>query len=209
MTRVLKYATQSIVNVGPFVDATDGVTPETALTLSSGVAELYSPGAVATIDVSGRTWAHIAYGMYRITLTAADLTYTGSMVLHLHPSGARPVLTEILAVASGTFEGWLSGSAVAANMSQINGNSTAASNLGSSALGLTALTVQTGSSTTQILTNLTESVNNHFAGRTLVFTSGTLAGQATTITAYNGTTKTLTVAAVTSAPAAAVTAVIV
>lgn len=209
MTRVLNYATQSIVNVGPFVDATDGVTPETALTLSAGVAELYSPGAVASIDVSGRTWAHIAYGMYRITLTVADLTYTGSMFLHVHPAGARPVAIDILAVQNSTFEGWLLGSATPANMTQINGNSTAASNLGSSALGLTALNVQAGSSTTQVLTNLTPSVNNHFAGRTLVFTSGTLAGQATTITAYNGVTKTLTVAAVTSAPAAATTAIIV
>lgn len=207
--RVLQYATQSIVNVGPFVDATDAVTPETALTLSAGVAELYSPGAVATIDVSGRTWAHIAYGMYRITLTAADLTYTGSMVLHIHPAGARPVAIELLTVVGDTFNGWMIGSAIPADVEKINGDTTAAAKLGASALGLTQLTVQTGSSTTQVLTNLTESVNNHFSGRTLVFTSGTLAGQATTITAYNGTTKTLTVAALTSAPAAAVTAVIV
>ena len=60
-------------------------------------------------------------------------------------------------------------------------------------------TVQSGASSTSIPTDLTETTPEHFNGRTITFTSGALAGQATDITDYaaNGV---LTVTALTEAP---------
>lgn len=55
-------------------------------------------------------------------------------------------------------------------------------------------------STTQMSTNLTETTNDHYVGLVLTWTSGNLAGQSTVVSAYNGTTKTLTFTAVTEAP---------
>ena len=52
-------------------------------------------------------------------------------------------------------------------------------------------------------------ISMFYKGRVIVFTSGTLAGQATSITSYDGATLTATVPALTGAPAATVTAVIV
>lgn len=80
---------------------------------------------------------------------------------------------------------------------------------------LKALTTS-GSTTTAVVLNATtgidgaapSSVDDFYNGRVLVFTSGALAGQATSISDYNGTTKTLTVVALTGAPASGVTAVI-
>jgi hypothetical protein len=79
------------------------------------------------------------------------------------------------------------------------------------------LVLDAGSTTTAIVLDATtgvdagapSAVNDFYNGRVLVFTSGALAGQATAITDYVGATRTLTVTAVTGAPAAAVTAVIV
>ena len=50
-------------------------------------------------------------------------------------------------------------------------------------------------------TDLTEATNDHYNGRSLTFTTGTLTGQQTTILDYVGATKTLVVAAMTEAPA--------
>jgi hypothetical protein len=67
---------------------------------------------------------------------------------------------------------------------------------------IVASTALTGTlSTTQMTTNLTEVTDEHYTGRTLIWISGNLAGQATDVTAYNGTTKMLTYTAVTEAPA--------
>lgn len=67
--------------------------------------------------------------------------------------------------------------------------------------GVVGFTAQTGSSTTAIITNLTEATDDHYNGRTVVFTTGALAGQAATISDYAGATKTITVAAMTDSPA--------
>lgn len=65
-----------------------------------------------------------------------------------------------------------------------------------------ATAVNDASATTTVwITDLTEATDDHFNGRSIVFITGNLAGQATDITDYNGTTKAITVTAVTEAPA--------
>lgn len=64
-------------------------------------------------------------------------------------------------------------------------------------------------STTQMTTNLTESTDDHYAGRVILWTSGVLQNQATAVTAYLGATGMLTYTATTEAPSAADTFVIV
>lgn len=82
-------------------------------------------------------------------------------------------------------------------------------------LALSAGTIVTGAaiagtlSTTAMTTNLTEATDDHYNGRIIIWTSGVLINQATDITDYNGTTKMLTYTAVTEAPTAADTFIIV
>lgn len=84
----------------------------------------------------------------------------------------------------------------------IAGSSAAALNAKSGYESLVVATAVTGTLTaTTITTNLTETTNDHYNGRMLTFVSGSLAGQQTEILDYNGTTKTLTVTAMTEAPA--------
>lgn len=87
--------------------------------------------------------------------------------------------------------------------------------LAAAKLALSAGTIVSGAaaagtlSTTAMTTNLTEATDDHYNGRIIIWTSGVLQNQATDITDYNGTTKTLTFTAVTEAPTAADTFVIV
>ncbi len=55
-------------------------------------------------------------------------------------------------------------------------------------------------STTQMTTDLTEITDDHYNGRTIIWTSGVLIDQATNITDYDGGTKMLTFTAVTEGP---------
>lgn len=90
-----------------------------------------------------------------------------------------------------------------ANTRYINGSSAAAASLALSAGTMASGTAITGTlTTTQFTTDLTNNVDDNFVGRTVIFTGGGLDKQARAITAYNGTTKLITVSpAFTAAPA--------
>ncbi len=90
----------------------------------------------------------------------------------------------------------------AANGNSLGGSGVAATNAGRAFEGLVLGEALTGTLTASAFTTtLTETTNDHYNGRTLTFTSGPLAGQMTTILDYNGSTKVVTVTAMTEAPA--------
>lgn len=103
---------------------------------------------------------------------------------------------------------------VDANPLSINGSAPAAVQLAAHAIGALRLVVDAGSSTTAVVFKtidgaVASATNDFYKGRFIVFTSGALAGQATSISSYVGATKTATVAAVTGAPADTVTGIVV
>ena len=84
----------------------------------------------------------------------------------------------------------------------ISGNTTSADNLEESTKAITVSAVNDASaSATSFVTDLTEATDDHYNGRVLHFISGALSGQSSDITDYNGTTKAVTVTALTEAPA--------
>jgi hypothetical protein len=92
----------------------------------------------------------------------------------------------------------------------INGSTTAAAKLALSALGIVSGAAEAGTlSTTAMTTDLSEATDDHYIGRVVIWTSGVLAGQASAISDYAGATGMLTYTAVTEAPSAADTFVIV
>lgn len=95
------------------------------------------------------------------------------------------------------------------DMTAISGSTDAADNLEASALGIVKGACEGSPTTTVMQTDLTETTDDHYIGRVVVFTSGDAAGEATDITDYTGSTGTLTVTAITTAPAATDTFVIV
>lgn len=90
---------------------------------------------------------------------------------------------------------------IVADARKISTSATAADNLEAGADGLVPSTCDAGSTTTAIVTHLTETTDDHYNGRVITFITGALTGQSTNITDYNGTSKTLTVTALTEGPA--------
>lgn len=97
-----------------------------------------------------------------------------------------------------------------ADATKINGSASAAVAQALAANTMVVGTAQTGTlSTTQMSTNLSQTINDFYVGRIIIWTSGTLAGQAANITAYNGTTKVFTYSTTTTAPSNGDTFIIV
>lgn len=94
----------------------------------------------------------------------------------------------------------LSDGRIKADVEAISGSTAAADQLGAGAVALVTGKAQAGSETTTIITDLTETTNDHYNGRVITFTSGALAGQTAEIEDYDGTTKALTVTALTEPP---------
>lgn len=92
----------------------------------------------------------------------------------------------------------------------ISGSTDAADKLEASAETVVTGAAAAGTlSTTQMTTDLTEATNDHYNGRIVIWTSGVLKDQASDITDYDGATKMVTFTAVTEAPSATDTFVIV
>jgi hypothetical protein len=119
--------------------------------------------------------AAIASGAYTIISIEFDGTMEESVLLPLH---VRKV-----------------------NATELNGDSTASANLAVGAKALVYNTAKAGTlSTTQMSTNLTEATDDHYIGRTVVWTTGVLLGQASDVTDYVGVNGVLTFSALTEAP---------
>lgn len=151
-------------------------------------------------------------GLTAIDLPDQTMNITGNITGNLSGSvgsvtGAVGSVTGAVGSVTGNVGGNVAGSVasvtaeVTANVTKISGSATAADNLEAGALGLVSSTCAAGSTTTSIVTNLTEATNDHYNGRVITFTGGALAGQSSSISDYEGATKTLTVVALTEAPA--------
>lgn len=221
---ILKQSTQVKVPMGPFVDATDGGTLETSISFATTEANIIKHDAPAVVDIGVNAWSsHLGGGYYNVTLTASNTDTLGMLVVEAHDTAARPVRREFMVVPANIYDSLILGTDYAqvdviqingnassgfltgtdhlkADVQQINASTAAADNLSQGALALVTATAQTNSTTTVVKTNLTEATNDHYNGRTLTFTSGSLTGQSTTISDYSGSSKDLTVVALTEAP---------
>lgn len=158
--------------------------------------------------VGGRMDASVgamAANVMTAAAAAADLTtelQSGLATAADLATVAGYVDTEVAAIKTQTDKLTFDGANhIVADARKISTSSTAADNLEAGALAVVVSTCAASSTTTTVNTNLTEATDDHFNGRVIIFTSGALAYQASDITDYNGTTKALTVTALTEAPA--------
>ena len=206
----LKYNTASNISIGTLV-GTDGITPDTSRTVTNITQMvLLKEGSAALTSIIANTFTHLANGVYKVALTAADTNTVGKLDFHLSATTCQPQHREYMVVPANMYDSLVGGTdTLDTNVIEINSVTTAAPLLAKAAVGMVAITVGAGASTTDIPTDLTEATNDHYNGRTLLFTSGAMAGQAAEITDYDGTTKHLTVSVLTEAPANGVLGVII
>jgi len=93
----LKLATASqVILLGRFVDSTDGNSEETGLTIANTDIKIWKEGATTLASKNSGGATHIANGMYYCTLDATDTDTLGKLEVHVHVSGALPIMRQFM-----------------------------------------------------------------------------------------------------------------
>lgn len=103
----LRQSTERLVRVGPFVDAGDGVTPETGVTLGAADQAELLKSTGATVDISGATFAAITGvdGWYNLTLTTSHTDTLGPFTVVIQDASVcLPVFMEGMVVSANVWD---------------------------------------------------------------------------------------------------------
>jgi hypothetical protein len=92
------------VEIGPFVDSSDGNTEETGLTIANTDIKLWKSGATTQANKNSGGATHIAAGMYYIVLDATDTNTIGPMKISVHVSGALYVVESCVVLAGAVYD---------------------------------------------------------------------------------------------------------
>jgi hypothetical protein len=186
--RYLRQSTAADVPIGPFVDATDGVTAETGLTITQPDVRLKKNAGAWAQKAAAQTLSHEENGFYEVTLDATDTDTLGLLRLAVFESGAAPVWEDFLVITAHEFDRLFTAT-------------------GQRQLGLVATgTAQSATSTTVVLASGETFADDVPNGMTLVVHGSTQGySQVRQITDYVGSTDTATVDAWTVTPSGTIT----
>lgn len=107
--KILKQSTAVTIKFGPFLDATDGVTAETALTISqSDVLLSKNFGAFAQKNETSAA-THDAHGWYGVALNTTDTNTLGPIQISVQESGALPVFDQYTVVPANVYDSLVAG----------------------------------------------------------------------------------------------------
>lgn len=128
----LRQSTSQVFRIGPFLDSTDGVTPETGLTIANTDVDISKDGAAFAAKNSGGLTADGSNGWYSGTFDTTDTGTVGEFYAEVTVSGALPVWVRYWVIEESIYDAIYASSATGllpANITQISGDSTAADNL--------------------------------------------------------------------------------
>lgn len=135
MARWLKQNTSVDVPIGPFLDATDGVTPEGSLTITQPDIRLKKNGGAWAQKNAAQTLSHEENGNYEVTLDATDTNTLGLLRLHVAESGALPVFEDFIVVPGPIYDWLIAGSATLdVNAASLSNNALTAAAIASNAI---------------------------------------------------------------------------
>lgn len=111
MASLLKQSTVATIVIGPFVDKTDAVTPETAITIAQTYVKLSKNGGAFAQAANATNAAHTQSGYYTKTLRAADTDTLGRLNLTVTTTAtALPVWHEYMVIPANIYDSLVAGS---------------------------------------------------------------------------------------------------
>src|SRR5690606_10046926 len=121
---ILRQSTAVTVEVGPFLDSTDGSTAETGLTITQPDIRLSKNGGSFAQKSAAGTATHMENGYYSVSLSATDTNTVGRLRLHVAKAGALPVWMDFYVVEEAIFDALYAANATGllpANVTQFGG----------------------------------------------------------------------------------------
>lgn len=104
MANDLKQSTAVDIAIGPFVDATDGVTPETGLTIAQADVRLKKNNGAWAQKNDNTSAVHEENGWYECELDATDTNTLGILVLSIQEAGALPVWERFNVISANDYD---------------------------------------------------------------------------------------------------------
>ena len=132
----LKQSTAAVVSFGPFVDKTDGVTPEVGLVsaldhASTGIKLSKNGGALTIRNATVTATTYDDYGNYRVTIDTTDTGTLGRLRMQfVETATCLPVWQEFIVIPAAVFDSLVSGTGNGPRVDviAISGDATAADN---------------------------------------------------------------------------------
>lgn len=146
----VRQSTAATITVGPAVDKTDGVTPETGL--GSGTVDeigVYKHDATSLTDISGTTTlTHRAGGMYTATLSTSDTGTVGRLIFYMRDDDVcLPVWHEFTVLPANAYDSLVAGTdTLQSDLTQYRGTACPAADTA----GYPKVTVKDGTGTGEI-----------------------------------------------------------
>lgn len=109
MARFLKQSTAFTFRAGPFLDATDGVTAETALSIAQADIQISKAGGAFAQTSASPTTTHDADGWYQCPLTATDTGTVGTLTVQIVMAGALPVWHDFMVLPANVYDSLVGG----------------------------------------------------------------------------------------------------
>lgn len=113
----LRQSTSQVIRFGPFLDSTDGVTAETALTIAQADMQLSKDGAAFAQKNTTGNATHDADGWYSTTLDTTDTATVGELYMQVNVSGALPVWVRYWVIEESTYDALYGAAAAGFNSS--------------------------------------------------------------------------------------------
>jgi hypothetical protein len=105
MTVYLKQSTASQeILLGPFLDATDGDTAMTGLTIANTDIKLWKTGATTLANKNSGGATHISGGLYYAVLDATDTDTLGALIINVHVATGLAVRVECCVLAANVYD---------------------------------------------------------------------------------------------------------
>lgn len=105
----LKQSTAVEIPLGPFVDSTDGVTAETALTIAQADVRVKKGGGAWAQKNDATSATHEENGWYEVALNSTDTNTLGPLMVAVSEAGALPVFRELMVVPANVYDSLVAG----------------------------------------------------------------------------------------------------
>ena len=109
MAQFLKQSTAFTFRIGPFVDSTDGVTAETALSIAQADIQISKAGGAFAQTSASPTTTHDADGWYQCPLTSTDTGTVGALTVQIVMAGALPVWKDFTVLPANVYDSLIGG----------------------------------------------------------------------------------------------------
>ena len=120
MAQWIKQSTASTVKLGPFLDDTDGKTPETGLTISQADIRISKNGGAFAQSNNTAGATHNENGYYDVPLNTTDTNTLGTFRVAVSKSGALPVWEDFMVVPANVWDSMFGSSVLNVNVSTMS-----------------------------------------------------------------------------------------